>query len=224
MRKVVLVTGHSSGIGRATCKLLKEEGYTVIGLSRTLYEKNVDLSLEVDVSSKEQLDEAVGTVVEKYQYIDVLVNNAGIFPLTKFEETSEYTYNEVMAVNMDAPYWLTRYALPHMRKGSQIINIASISGMKAEPEAIEYGMSKAALISFTKSLAKYLDGKIRVNSISPGFTKTNLVPGTTPKELVESIPLKREAEPKEIAEAVLFLIKNEYVNGSNLVVDAGVSL
>jgi len=223
-KKVVVVTGHSQGIGRATCELLKKEEYTTIGLSRSHYDRNVVESYEVDVSNSERLAEVFTDIGKKYKKIDILINNAGIFPLTKFSETCEYTYDEIIGTNMNGVYWGCRAALPFIPTGGSIINIASISGMKAEADAIEYSMTKAAVISLTKSLAKYLNGRIRVNCVSPGFVRTNLVPGEIPKELIDTIPLKREGQPGEIARVVLFLINNEYINGSNIVIDGGVLL
>lgn len=108
-----------------------------------------------------------------------------------------------------------------MIDGSCIINIASISGMIAEPELPVYAASKAAVLSLTKSLARLYAPRVRVNAISPGFYNTNLVEGPTPPELLEKVPMKYESNPEELYPIVAMIYQTKYMTGANIVVDGG---
>ena len=237
-----VITGASSGIGRSIAielaKKYKLSQFTLISRSSTppkpdeygeeptykiINEKTTSSAEQLfyDFSSVEGIPQLVKSIKERFYKVDVLVNNAGILPLKSFFEIEQHEYFKLLNVNLNSVFFLTREIVKSYPDIKNIINIASVSGLTANPDDVAYGMTKAAIINFTKSLAKLLAPKTRVNCISPGFIKTNLVPGETPKELIEQIPLKYEASPKVIAKAVIFILENEYVNGSNIVVDGG---
>lgn len=238
----IVITGASSGIGRSIAIELakKYELSQLILISRNdkppkpdeyggeptykIINEQTNSSAEqlyYDFSSLGGINQLVKSIKERFYTLDVLVNNVGILPLKSFFDIEIPEYFELININLNSIFFLTKEIVKSYSEISNIINIASVSGMTSNPDDVAYGMTKAALINFTKSLAKLLAPKTRVNCISPGFIKTNLVPGETPKELIEQIPLKFEASPKVIAKTVIFILENEYVNGSNIVVDGG---
>ena len=219
MKKVAIITGTSSGIGKAIAKYYKEEGYYVVGLSRRDTKENVDESIEIDLTEI-YLPKMIETLNKKFGGfqgdINVLINNAGIMPLEDFDNL-DWT----LTVNLRVPMMLA--AGLEIKRGGHIINIASISGITGDPGVPVYSATKAGIINFTKSLAQRFAPYIRVNSISPGFFNTNLVEGDTPKDLIEKVPMKREAEPSEIIPVVNMIEKSPYMTGANIVIDGGLT-
>jgi len=226
MTKTALVTGASSGLGKAIYTWLQGEGWNAIGVSRRGPDRRVDLS------SYEERENLLDSIEED---IDILVNNAGILVL---DESFFYTtllldqkpllYLECMKmaqVNLVSVWHLIvgLHSRGRFSEGSLIINIASVSGIKGEEDLPLYGALKAGVIGLTKGFAKSLikDG-IRVNCISPGFFDTNLV-GETPEWLIDTIPMKRVADPKELIPVVRMLMDSPYMTGSNIVIDGGAS-
>ena len=206
--KNVIVTGASSGIGKSIYEYYKKEiGTKVVGISR----RGPDIKLDVSDGS--------GVVFQKVeaQQVDMLVNAAGIMP---FEEKPA-----VMDVNFWGVYNIIAKYERLLDRGSCVINIASVSGVRPDAELPIYAASKAAVIALTKSLAlRKAEEGIRFNCISPGFYKTNLVSGDTPLELVSTIPLGWEDVPDNIVDVVLMIENAKYMTGSNIVIDGGVSL
>jgi len=204
MRKIAVVTGASSGIGKAIYNGIQDMGFDLVsGLSRNgpnIYADVRDLDIVFPVQGECHL----------------LVNAAGIMP---FDETPA-----VMDVNFWGTYNMIR-ALEHkFAHGACIINIASVSGMMHDSELPIYSASKAAVISLTKSFAKYYAPYIRVNCISPGFFyPTNLVSEPPPAELVEGIPLRYAEDPDELVPIVKMIYQSKYMTGANIVVDGGCS-
>ena len=147
---------------------------------------------------------------------EVVINCAGIMP---WAETKK-----VMDINFWGTYYIMNNLYPVMTEGGCIINIASVSGIMCEPEFPIYAASKAAIISLTKSFAKSLAPKIRVNCISPGFYNTNLFDGSTPKELIDKIPMGYEEEPINLLPVIKMIWETKYLTGANIVVDGGLSL
>lgn len=207
--KTVLITGASSGLGKAIYEGYKElTGYVVIGMSR----EGPDFSVNFEHDPWEYLK-----VIEHLD-VDILINCAGFMSL---EEDLDLI-DRLFAVNFKAPYVLSEHFL---KDDLIIINIASVSGMVSDPDTPIYGATKAALISLTSSMAKkYARRGIRVNCISPGFFDTNLVPEETPQYLLDTIPLgKKEGRPKEMFDVVRFIEKAEYMTGANIVIDGGLT-
>jgi NAD(P)-dependent dehydrogenase (short-subunit alcohol dehydrogenase family) len=219
-----LVTGASSGLGEAIYEhlILSHEFDNVYGLSRRGPDIEFDLTTLRGPSR---------SLYQRVKELDLLINCAGIMSLD--ERLEQY---DIFNVNFWGAYWVIQTfrnlllydpELPSVEEGPSnkcIINIASVSGMKADPDVPVYAASKAALISLTKSLAKSYAPDVRVNCISPGFFKTNLVDEPTPTELIHTIPMKYEEDPKKITPVVDLIWKSQYMTGANIVIDGGVSL
>jgi len=238
--KVAIVTGATSGIGRAITVLFVKEGAKVVFAGRR--EKNgLELEKELksaggdalfvrtDVAKKEDLQYLVNTTVEKYGRIDILVNNASV--VSTFE-SADYDgigdYEEFFNINVKSYLVMCREVLPFMirqQKGS-IINTASVGSEAAGHEMMSYAASKGAIKAFTRSLAaEYADQGIRVNAIIPGLTITDSVPGGSElaQRAAQTIPMGRAARPEEIACGFLFFASDEssFCTGSNLIIDGG---
>jgi len=216
--RCAVVTGASSGIGKAIYEGLKESASTlglnsVIGVSR----RGPDIKAQLPRDTNDVLDNLKSRCAD----VRLLVNCAGIMVL------GEETYaapGYIFEVNFWAPYLLTVGLADRLRSGGGcVINIASVSGLVGDPGLPIYAASKAALISLTKSLALKYAPDIRVNAISPGFFRTNLVEGETPKELINQVPMRYEAEPKQLVGTVITMFLNDYMTGANVVVDGGLS-
>jgi 3-oxoacyl-[acyl-carrier protein] reductase len=215
-----LVTGASSGLGKEIYEWLKfdyyraDEAWNILGTSR----RGPDI--EVDLGTQTGRNFLVKHLVDYGKNIDILVNNAGILKLVE----TPIDYQDLFEVNLITVWELIEnlFGLLRLNRGARIINIASVAGIKGEEDFPLYAATKAGVISLTKSYAKKLAPMdIRVNCISPGLFDTNLVEGEPPKELIESIPFKREASCHEIIPVVKMLLECEYMTGSNIVVDGG---
>ena len=216
-KKVVLLTGASRGIGRAIYLCLKKEGYILISPDRS----------ELNLLDNTSIDE----FIQKYhkERIDIIINNAGINYPQWIEETTDQNISNTVQTNLIAPIKLIRGLVAGMkkRKWGRIINMSSAYGLLARGKQTLYVATKHGLNGVTKAVALELaQYNILVNSICPGFTKTELVM-RNPKEKIlqieSDIPLGRLADPKEIAELTHFLIsdRNTYITGSTVVIDGG---
>ena len=238
--KVAVVTGAARGIGLAISKKFLEEGYRVAildidqkTLSQTMkqfFDTNNVLGLECDVSEPDQVDQSVNRVVEEFGRIDVLVNNAGIAEFKPMLETTYEEWSRILAVNLNGPFICTQACTPFMLKneGGSIVNIASISGLRASTLRIAYGTSKAALMHLTKQQAAELGNKgIRVNAIAPGPVDTAMAKKVHTADIRSDyhdvIPLNRYGLEEEIADAVWFLCSDSasYINGQIIAADGG---
>ena len=238
--KVAVVTGAARGIGLAISKKFLEEGYRIAildidqkTLSQTMkqdFDTNNVLGLECDVSEPDQVDQSVNLVVEEFGRIDVLVNNAGIAEFKPMLETSYDEWSRILAVNLNGPFICTQACAPFMLKneGGSIVNIASISGLRASSLRIAYGTSKAALMHLTKQQAAELGNKgIRVNAIAPGPVDTAMAKKVHTAEIRSDyhdvLPLNRYGLEEEIADAVWFLCSDSasYINGQIIAADGG---
>ena len=238
--KVAVVTGAARGIGLAISKKFLEEGYQVAildidqkTLSQTMkqdFDTNNVLGLECDVSEPDQVDQSVNRVVEEFGRIDVLVNNAGIAEFKPMLETTYEEWSRILAVNLNGPFICTQACAPFMLKneGGSIVNIASISGLRASTLRIAYGTSKAALMHLTKQQAAELGNKgIRVNAIAPGPVDTAMAKKVHTADIRSDyhdvIPLNRYGLEEEIADAVWFLCSDSasYINGQIIAADGG---
>ncbi|MFH0837380.1 MAG: glucose 1-dehydrogenase [Candidatus Aenigmatarchaeota archaeon] len=235
----VLITGASRGIGAETAKLFAKEGAVVIinycsdkqSAEKVLSEiNNNGIIIQANISKPDDVNRMFDTISEKYGRLDILVNNAGIVSVKPFMDLTAEDWDRTYKVNMRGMFLCTQSALKLMKKGS-IVNISSIRGLAdhGRPPIMDYSTSKAAVISFTKTLAKEVAPNIRVNCIAPGMTNTSLVKKQT-KEMLEKfindIYLKRLIEPQEVAKAILFLASDEAsaITGVVLPVDGGQSL
>ena len=238
--KVAVVTGAARGIGLAISKKFLEEGYRVAildidqkTLSQTIkqfFDNNNVLGLECDVAEPDQVDQSVNRVVEEFGRIDVLVNNAGIAEFKPMLETTYEEWSRILAVNLNGPFICSQACAPFMLKneGGSIVNIASISGLRASTLRIAYGTSKAALMHLTKQQAAELGNKgIRVNAIAPGPVDTAMAKKVHTADIRSDyhdvIPLNRYGLEEEIADAVWFLCSDSasYINGQIIAADGG---
>lgn len=219
----VVITGHTSGIGNACMKYFISKGYGVIGVSRTKLADNSYEGLieyECDLSRKYKRKWLLREIVAEYPNLTGLINNAGILI---FDESYK-DYDKIMSINLETQLHLSLILGATILKGGFIINIASVAGMRAEADNVIYAISKAGVISMTKSLAKkFAPDGIRVNSVSPGFINTPLCPGDTPSFLIDGVPLKREGDPVEVVEVIWNLAHNSYVTGANWIIDGGLT-
>ena len=238
--KVAVVTGAARGIGLAISKKFLEEGYRIAildidqkTLSQTMkqvFDTNNVLGVECDVSEPDQVDPSVNRVLEQFGRIDVLVNNACIAEFKPMLETTYEEWSRILAVNLNGPFICTQACAPFMLKneGGSIVNIASISGLRASTLRIAYGTSKAALMHLTKQQAAELGNKgIRVNAIAPGPVDTAMAKKVHTADIRSDyhdvIPLNRYGLEEEIADAVWFLCSDSasYINGQIIAADGG---
>ncbi len=240
MNKIALITGASKGIGRATAIKFASQGYDVVvnynsseekaNQLKDLLEKEYNVSAMVykaDVSNEQEVKEMISTIINKYEKIDTLVNNAGIVFDRNFEDITIDEFKRTLNVNVIGAFIVARECLKYMNKGSTIINVSSTSGTKViTPESLDYNISKVGLQSLTRDLAYQLKPNIRVNAIAIGWADTEMNKDL-PKELIEEerkkIYLERFANPSEIANAIYFLASEEssYINGEILTIDGG---
>lgn len=238
--KVVVVTGAARGIGLAIAERFLAEGYRVSLLDidgdtleqtvRRLTPPENVLAITCDVAEPEQVRTATDRTVRAYGRIDVLVNNAGIVVFKPLLEHSYEEWSRVLAVNLNGPFLCTQACAPHMLKagGGAVVNIGSISGLRASTLRVAYGTSKAALMHLTKQQAAELGARgIRVNAVAPGPVDTAMAKQVHTPDIRagyhDAIPLNRYGTEQEIAAAVWFLCSDagSYVNGQTLAVDGG---
>ena len=245
--KIALVTGAGTGIGRAVAVRLAEEGAEVIVSSRTLSHAQATGNLVRDVTgvapmiaALDQTDDvqvkaALQGAVDAFGQLDIVSNNAGIDEPTEppVAETSDEVWSTAFDVNVTGVFRICRAAIPHMREGGAIVNMGSGNGIAPRPNAAAYSASKAALIQLTRSLALELAPRgIRATCVCPGVVDTPLTdlflareqdPVAARAEYAKSNPLGRIADPRDIANCVLFLASEEasFVTGTALVADGG---
>jgi 3-oxoacyl-[acyl-carrier protein] reductase len=242
--KVVLITGGGTGLGRVTALAMAREGaHLAIGYSRSKAEalSTVEeivglgaraIAVQADVSNSAQVSNMVAQVMDEYGRIDVLVNNAGFtvfVPFHDLERMQEEDWDRLMAVNAKGPFLCCKAVVPIMRAqgGGRIVNIGTISGIRPVGSSIGYSVSKAALIHFSKCLAKGVAPEITVNVVAPGAMLTRWVPNITEEQIqrtIEGNPLKRYAELEDVAMAILMVAKNDSMTGQVVTVDAGACL
>ena len=235
MKKVILITGSSRGIGAAIARLAKEKGYEVLLHGRTHSSHLMKLAKELDskylifdISNEDEVRQALFETTE----INILVNSAGVNISKTFNDLTDTDWRSVYDINLFGLVNVTRHVVPIMKRSKstgKIINIASIKGLYASVGRVAYASSKAAVINLTTGLAKELAPGILVNAVAPGFTNTEMTNNTWSdriKKQVGNILLKRMADPKEIAEVVLFLSSgaNEYITGQTINIDGGFSI
>lgn len=233
--KVVLVTGSSRGIGRATALAFAREGCHVV--VNYFKEKELaeavgqELTIQADVAEFAEFKAMVDKIVKKFGRLDVLVNNAGMIIQTNqdFQQIDDAVFDRTIAVNLKGVFNGIKLAAPIMKKHGQgrIINLASVFGQLGVAPVAAYTMAKAGVENLTKSFAKQLAPEITVNAVAPAVCSTDMTKGAGPKLIQyfqDNTPLKRMAKPEEIAEAIVFLAKSDFITGQILNVDGGYGL
>lgn len=243
--RVVLVTGGASGIGAAVATRFAREGASVAVFDADLAgaRKVVQqigppdgcMAIGGDASVEADARRGIERTIEAYSKIDVLVNNVGTEEEGTVVEMDVESWDRVLAVNLRSMFLFSKYAVPHMKPGGSVINIASIDALASYPGLAAYDSSKAAVLALTRTMAIDHGGSgIRVNAICPGYTETPLLqayfdrtdePARTKAEIEALHPVGRLGKPQDIAEAVLFLASSaaSFITGTYLLVDGGLS-
>lgn len=241
-KKVALITGSSKGIGKATAIEFAKKGYSVVINYLTDKEnaqkiasyleqeyKTETLVIKADVSDEKQVKNMVEETINKFEKIDVLVNNAGIAIDKEFEDRTVEDWKRTLEVNTIGTFLVSKYVSENMlkNKNGKIINISSTNGINTlYPSSIDYDASKAAIINLTYNLAIQFAPYINVNAVAPAWVNTPMN-AELPKELIEEetekIYKKRFAKPEEIAKVITFLASEDanYINGTVIKVDGG---
>lgn len=239
--RVALITGADSGIGRAVAIAFAREGADVAlsflnecddaaDTARLIEDEGQScLKIPGDLSSPDECRSVVQQVVNTWGRIDILVNNAAHQTVCdRFEDLTPKEWDKTFALNIDAVFHVTQAAVPHMGAGSSIINTASINSDKPNPSLLAYATTKGAIRNFTAGLAQLLaDRGIRVNCVAPGPVWTPLIPASMPGEKVarfgQDSPMKRPAQPVELASAFVMLAESmsSYISGATIAVTGG---
>ncbi len=241
--QIAIITGGARGIGREIALCFAKAGADVV-----LFDVNAELleatvkelrafghraeGLVVDVTSSAQVDEAVAKALDKMGRIDILINNAGITKDGLIIRMDDAQWDRVLTINLKGTFLCTRAVAKLMMKQrrGKIVNIASIVGIIGNAGQANYSASKAGVIGLTKSTAKELAGRgVVCNAIAPGFIKTDMtdaLPEQAKQKLLDAIPMGTLGEPKDVAEAALFLVSEaaRYITGHVLVVDGGLAM
>jgi len=233
MSPLALVTGAAHRLGKSFALTLARLGYDIVLHYHSAEEEALQTKAEIaSLSRSVTLTQAdltdpvqIQSLVSNLQSLDVLVNSAAFMPHGNVDSLSIENWDTSLDLNLRAPFLLSQECAKKMTSGGLIVNITDVGAQKAWSKYPSYTVSKAALESLTKILARALVPKIRVNAIAPGFVlQSDIVPPAEWERLIGRVPLKRPARPEEITSALEFLLKNEYVTGQTIVVDGGYSL
>jgi 3-oxoacyl-[acyl-carrier protein] reductase len=240
---VGIVTGGASGIGRSIAEVFAEagiSGLTVADINAQGSEETVDflrarwgcdaIAAQTDVTKQDLVEKMVQTTVDKFGRVDVLVNNAGICPMIAWDDTTLESWNQILNINLTSAYLCTKAVLPHMRRNKygRIVYISSIGAFLGSVVGhVAYGASKAGMIALMKAVAKgFCEEGIHANAVAPWTIATPIAEAfgqAVISQWIESTPMKRQGNPREVADAVLYLVSNRssYVNGATLHINGG---
>ena len=235
MSKIVLVTGASRGIGLEAAKHFSKEGYKVIGTSRgdfnlgELIEDNSAISVQLDLMSKESIQNLFADLKSEDLLPSVLVNNAGITKDQLFLRMKDEDWDDVIETNLNGLFRVTKAFVKPMVKNKfgRVINISSVAGLMGNSGQVNYSASKSAMVGFSRSLAKELGSRnITSNVVAPGFIETDMTTFLNDDEKVEvskNIPMKRFGTVQDVAKCIVFLASDEanYITGQIISVDGG---
>jgi NAD(P)-dependent dehydrogenase (short-subunit alcohol dehydrogenase family) len=233
MSPLAFVTGAAHRLGKVFALTLARQGFDIV----LHYHQSLDAALQTkteveSVGSRVSLSQAdltdpaqIQALVSNLNSLNVLVNSAAFMPGGNVDALTIENWDTSLDLNLRAPFLLSQECAKKMTDGGLIVNITDVGAQKAWSRYPSYTVSKAALESLTRILARALAPKIRVNAIAPGFVlQSDIVPDAEWQRLINRIPLKRPAHSAEIASALEFLLKNEYITGQTIVVDGGYSL
>lgn len=239
VNKVVVVTGGSRGIGAQIVKTLANENYKVIlnynnskeqaeKIQQELLEQGKEIEIiKADVSKKEEVEKLIQFAINKFNKIDILINNAGISQEGLFTDVTEEEWQKIINTNLNSVFYCNQQALKYMIQEQQgcIINISSIWGETGASCEVAYSTTKAAINGMTKALAKEVGpSNIRVNAIAPGIIDTDMNKNLTieeHKQIKEQIPLNRIGKAIDIAKCVKWLVEDEYTTGQIISINGG---
>jgi NAD(P)-dependent dehydrogenase (short-subunit alcohol dehydrogenase family) len=233
MSPIALVTGAAHRLGKAFSLTLARQGFDIIlHYHRSLDEARQAQAEIESVGRRATLSPAdltdpvqIQALLSKFSTLDVLINSAAFMPDGNVEAITLENWDTSLDLNLRAPFLLAQESAKKMNAGGLIVNITDVGAQKAWSRYPSYTVSKAALEALTKILARALAPRIRVNAIAPGFVlQSDIVSDEEWQRLINRIPLKRPARTEEIAFALEFLLKNEYITGQTIVVDGGYSL
>jgi ketoreductase RED2 len=236
--RVALVTGSSSGIGEATARRLAALGANVVVNSSTSVEAGEAVAaslptesiyVRADIADQAQGRDLLDRTIERFGRLDLLVNNAGwttVVPHDDLDALTDDILHKTFDVNVFGTWWLTKAAIPHLRRSpdGNVVMVTSIAGVRPVGSSIAYSMTKAALNQLTRLLAKS-QGPVRFNAVAPGLVATPWTADWDAQHaaVAKVAPLKRSATGDDIAEAILACARNTYLTGAVLVVDGGVT-
>jgi len=240
--KVIIITGGDSGIGRAVAVAFAKEGANIVVTYLNEHEdaevtkKSIEkyggkcLSISGDISKEIFCKDLVENTIDTFGKLDIIVNNAAIqYPQTCIEDITEKQLEDTFKVNIFSMFYLTKATMPHLKKGSAIINTASVTAYEGNKDLIDYSATKGAIVTFTRSLALSLADKgIRVNAVAPGPIWTPLIVASFDEQKVkkfgETTPMKAPGEPYELAPAYVYLASEDssYVSGQVIHVNGGI--
>lgn len=239
-KKCVLVTGSSIGLGESIIRKYASMGYNTVITYNSHKDEAIELQKEIkdkynteslvikcDISKEEDIENLKNEIINKFNKLDVLVNNASIAIDTTFSDKTKENYMKILEVNLVGTFLVSKIMSTIMNDNSSIINISSTNGIDTYYEySLDYDSSKAGIINLSHNLANYLSPKIRVNTICPGWINTPMnkdMDAEFRKQEEDKILLKRFAEPDEIANLVYFISSNDasYINDSVIRIDGG---
>ena len=215
--KVVVITGGAQGIGRCIAQEFQKSGAQVC-----VIDKQDGAHFVGDISNKATLEQFAQEVIEKYSRVDILINNA--LPLMKgIDECSYEDFQYALSVGVTAPFYLTKLFAPYFGEGASIVNISSSRDRMSQPQTESYTAAKGGIAALTHALAVSFAGKVRVNSISPGWIDTNYTVYEGPDATQQ--PAGRVGNPLDIANMVLFLCSDKagFITGENICIDGGMT-
>lgn len=215
--KIVVVTGGARGIGKAIVEEFRKKGATVC-----IIDKEENDYFTGDIASKETLEAFVEKVIRDYEHVDFLINNA--LPLMRGIDTCSYEeFEYALQVGVTAPFYLTKLFVPHFAEGAAIVNISSSRDRMSQPQTESYTAAKGGIAALTHALAVSLAGKVRVNSISPGWIDTAYTEYEGPDATQQ--PVHRVGNPLDIANMVLYLCSEKagFITGENVCIDGGMT-
>lgn len=238
MKKVILVTGASRGIGNSIARSLAHDNIVIANYNKSVDEakklqselQNENITIDIikaDVSNRVEVKDMIACIIAKYGKIDVLINNAGISQYKLFTDITDDDWENIMSINLKANFIVTQEVVQNMiaNKSGLIINISSIWGVTGAAMEVAYSTSKAGIIGLTKSLAKELGpSNIRVNAIAPGIIDTSMNNKFSQEEIndiKEEIPLERIGQPEEITKCIEWLLTDNYTTGQVISINGG---
>ena len=233
MAPLALVTGAAHRLGKVFALTLARQGYDILLHYHQSHEEALQAGAEIEATGRRvtlaQADltdpPQITALLSKIDSLKVLVNSAAFMPGGNVELLSIENWDTSLDLNLRAPFLLAQAASQKMSAGGLIVNITDVGAQKAWSRYPSYTVSKAALDSLTRILARAMAPEIRVNAIAPGFVlQSDIVPAEEWDRLIKRVPLKRPARTEEIASALDFLLQNEYITGQTIVVDGGYSL